>query len=97
MDNGAKGCELVISGKMGVQRAKSMKFRAGYMIKSGDAVNHYVDYAVRHLQLKQVSIISRFILHIHIHCSIREFLILYSVETMIKWLPKREDLTILSI
>jgi len=53
MDNGAKGCELVISGKMGVQRAKSMKFRAGYMIKSGDAVNHYVDYAVRHLQLKQ--------------------------------------------
>ena len=54
MDNGAKGCELVISGKMGQQRAKAMKFRAGYMIKSGDAVNHYVDYAVRHIQLKQV-------------------------------------------
>jgi len=53
MDNDAKGCELVISGKMGQQRAKSMKFRAGYMIKSGDAVNHYVDYAVRHIQLKQ--------------------------------------------
>jgi len=53
MDNGAKGCELVISGKMGQQRAKAMKFRAGYMIKSGDAVNHYVDYAVRHIQLKQ--------------------------------------------
>lgn len=54
MDNGAKGCELVISGKMGQQRAKAMKFRAGYMIKSGDGVNHYVDYAVRHIQLKQV-------------------------------------------
>ena len=54
MDNGAKGCELVISGKMGQQRAKAMKFRAGYMIKSGDAVNHYVDYAVRHIKLKQV-------------------------------------------
>jgi len=53
MDNQAKGCELVISGKMGQQRAKAMKFRAGYMIKSGDAVNHYVDYAVRHIQLKQ--------------------------------------------
>lgn len=55
MDNGAKGCELVISGKMGQQRAKAMKFRAGYMIKSGDGVNHYVDYATRHIQLKQVS------------------------------------------
>src|ERR1700733_718695 len=55
MDNQAKGCELVISGKMGQQRAKAMKFRAGYMIKSGDAVNHYVDYAVRHIKLKQVS------------------------------------------
>jgi len=53
MDNQAKGSELVISGKMGQQRAKAMKFRAGYMIKSGDAVNHYVDYAVRHIQLKQ--------------------------------------------
>ena len=65
MDNGAKGCELVISGKMGQQRAKAMKFRAGYMIKSGDAVNHYVDYAVRHIQLKQVTTTS----HPHTHSS----------------------------
>ena len=63
MDNGAKGCELVISGKMGQQRAKAMKFRAGYMIKSGDAVNHYVDYAVRHIKLKQVRPLS----HSHTH------------------------------
>jgi len=53
MENGAKGCELVISGKMGQQRAKAMKFRSGYMIKSGDAVNHYVDHATRHINLKQ--------------------------------------------
>jgi len=53
MENGAKGCEIIISGKLRAARAKAMKFRDGYMIKSGDAVNHYVDYAVRHLQLKQ--------------------------------------------
>jgi len=53
MDNGAKGVELIIGGKTQGQRAKAMKFRDGYMIRSGDAKNHYVDYAVRHLQLKQ--------------------------------------------
>jgi len=53
MENGAKGCEIVISGKLRAARAKAMKFRDGYMIKSGDAINHYIDYAVRHLQLKQ--------------------------------------------
>jgi len=53
MENGAKGCELTISGKLRAARAKSMKFRDGYMIKSGDAVNHYIDEAVRHIQLKQ--------------------------------------------
>jgi small subunit ribosomal protein S3e len=53
MENGAKGVEVVISGKLRAARAKAMKFRDGYMIKSGDAVNHYVDYAVRHIQLKQ--------------------------------------------
>jgi small subunit ribosomal protein S3e len=53
MENGAKGVEVVISGKLRAARAKAMKFRDGYMIKTGDAVNHYVDYAVRHIQLKQ--------------------------------------------
>jgi len=57
MDNGAKGCEIIITGKMRAARAKAMKFRDGYMIRSGDAVNHYVDYAVRHIKLKQVSIL----------------------------------------
>jgi len=30
-----------------------MKFRDGYMIKSGDPVNHYIDEAIRHIKLKQ--------------------------------------------
>ena len=55
MENGAKGVEVVISGKLRAARAKAMKFRDGYMIKSGDAVNHYIDFAVRHIQLKQVN------------------------------------------
>jgi small subunit ribosomal protein S3e len=53
MENGAKGVEIIISGKLRAARAKAMKFKDGYMIKSGDAVNHYVDHAVRHIKLKQ--------------------------------------------
>jgi len=53
MENGARGCEVIVSGKLRAQRAKSMKFRDGYMIKSGDPVNHYIDEAVRHIKLKQ--------------------------------------------
>jgi len=53
MDNGAKGVEVIISGKIRAARAKAMKFRDGYMIKSGDAVNHYIDFAVRSIELKQ--------------------------------------------
>jgi small subunit ribosomal protein S3e len=53
MENGAKGVEVVISGKLRAARAKAMKFRDGYMVKSGDSVNHYIDFAVRHIQLKQ--------------------------------------------
>jgi len=53
MENGAKGCEVTISGKLRGARAKSMKFRDGYMVKSGNAVTQYVDSAVRHILLKQ--------------------------------------------
>lgn len=53
MENGAKGCEIIVSGKLRAQRAKAMKFKDGYMIKSGDAARDYVDSAVRHLKLKQ--------------------------------------------
>lgn len=53
MENGAKGCEVIISGKLRGQRAKAMKFKDGYMICSGDAVNDYIDEAVRHVLLRQ--------------------------------------------
>jgi len=53
MENGAKGCEVVVSGKLRAARAKAMKFRDGYMIMSGEAVNHYVDRAVRNIHMKQ--------------------------------------------
>merc|ERR1712028_326936 len=33
MESGALGCEVIVSGKLRAQRAKSMKFSDGYMIK----------------------------------------------------------------
>jgi small subunit ribosomal protein S3e len=53
MDNQAKGCEIIVSGKLRAQRAKSMKFKDGYMIKSGHPSEVYVDKAVRHVYLRQ--------------------------------------------
>lgn len=53
MESGAKGCEVVVSGKLRGQRAKSMKFVDGLMIHSGDPTNHYVDAATRHVLLRQ--------------------------------------------
>jgi len=53
MDKGAKGCEVVVSGKLRGQRAKAMKFRDGYMIHAGDATNYYVEKAVKHVHLRQ--------------------------------------------
>ncbi|CAG2111505.1 unnamed protein product [Medioppia subpectinata] len=53
MESGAKGCEVVVSGKLRGQRAKSMKFVDGWMIHSGQPTNDYVDTAVRHVLLRQ--------------------------------------------
>jgi len=53
MESGAKGCEVTVSGKLRAQRAKSMKFRDGYMIKSGHPTTIYVDTAIRHVLLRQ--------------------------------------------
>ena len=49
----AKGCEVIISGKLSQQRAKSMKFRKGYKISAGQAKEEYLDTAIRHVWLKQ--------------------------------------------
>jgi small subunit ribosomal protein S3e len=52
MESGAKGCEVIISGKIRGSRAKAMKFKEGYMIKTGDAVNHYIDEACFHVLMR---------------------------------------------
>jgi len=53
MENGAKGCEVIISGKLRAQRAKSMKFVDGYLKKAGQSSIEYVDRATRHVYMKQ--------------------------------------------
>ena len=53
MESGAKGCEVVVSGKLRGQRAKSMKFVDGLMIHSGEPIGDYIDAAVRHVLLRQ--------------------------------------------
>ncbi|CAB0036508.1 unnamed protein product [Trichogramma brassicae] len=53
MESGAKGCEVVVSGKLRGQRAKSMKFVDGLMIHSGEPTNEYVNTATRHVLLRQ--------------------------------------------
>jgi len=53
MENEAKGCEVVVSGKLRAQRAKSMKFKEGYMIKTGESNLIYVETAVRHIKMRQ--------------------------------------------
>jgi len=58
MESGAKGCEVIVSGKLRGQRAKSMKFVDGLMIHSGDPMNDYVDQAVRHVLLRQGYLLS---------------------------------------
>jgi len=53
MESGAKGVEVTVSGKLRAQRAKAMKFRDGYMIKSGNPTETYIDSAIRHVLLRQ--------------------------------------------
>jgi len=53
MDNGAKGCEVVVSGKLRAQRSKAMKFQDGWMIHSGQPAQDYVSTAIRHVLLRQ--------------------------------------------
>lgn len=59
MENDAKGCEIIVSGKLRGQRAKAMKFKQGYMIASGNVTmsaekSHcYIDSAVKHVKLRQ--------------------------------------------
>jgi small subunit ribosomal protein S3e len=53
MESGAKGVEVVISGKLRAARAKAMKFQDGFMIHSGQPVLDFIDTATRHVLLRQ--------------------------------------------
>jgi len=53
MEAGAKGCEVVVSGKLRAARAKSMKFTDGFMIHSGQPTRDFIDVAIRHVLLRQ--------------------------------------------
>lgn len=53
MESGATGCEVIVSGKLRGQRAKSMKFVDGVMVHSGNPVNDYIDAATRKVLLRQ--------------------------------------------
>uniref|UniRef100_A0A7S0CAT5 40S ribosomal protein S3 n=1 Tax=Proboscia inermis TaxID=420281 RepID=A0A7S0CAT5_9STRA len=53
MEAQAKGCEVIVTGKLRGQRAKAMKFGDGYMIKTGHAGQVYTDMAVRHVMMRQ--------------------------------------------
>ena len=53
MEEGAKGCEVIVTGKLRGGRAKAMKFREGYMIKTGHSNTIYVKEAVRHVLMRQ--------------------------------------------
>ena len=53
MESGAKGAEVIVSGKLRGQRAKAMKFNDGYMIKTGFAATEYIDSAVRNVMMRQ--------------------------------------------
>ncbi|KAH0883361.1 hypothetical protein HID58_059457 [Brassica napus] len=52
MESGAKGCEVIVNGKLRAARAKSMKFKDGYMVSSGQPTKEYTDSAVRHVLLR---------------------------------------------
>jgi len=53
MDAGALGVEIIISGKFGGERARSLRFRDGVMMKTGTTTTQYVSEAVEHILLKQ--------------------------------------------
>ena len=52
MNSGARGIEIVISGKIPSARAKSWRFSAGYLKKCGDIAMNYVKIAVTSADLK---------------------------------------------
>ena len=81
MESGAKGAEVVVSGKLRGQRAKSMKFVDGLMIHSGHPVTEYINSAVRHVLLRQ-----GLILYTILIIYLLSILLLYQLGNYIKYL-----------
>lgn len=53
LESGAQGCECFISGKIRGQRGKTMKYRDGYLLKSGQlAKSVFCDEAKRHVYMR---------------------------------------------
>jgi len=50
---GAKGVEVTISGKIRGQRAKSQKYKQGYMVSTGQPKIEFIDESIRHVELRQ--------------------------------------------
>jgi small subunit ribosomal protein S3e len=53
MESGAKGCQIIVSGKLRGARAKGMKFGEGYMIKSGGSKEEYIVKATCNVLMRQ--------------------------------------------
>ncbi|KAJ9674582.1 hypothetical protein PVL29_023867 [Vitis rotundifolia] len=53
VESGAKGCGVIVSGKLCVQHAKSIKFKGEYLISFGQPVKDYIDSAVRYILPKR--------------------------------------------
>ena len=52
MECGAKGYGVIVREKLCVQHTKSIKFKEGYLISSGQSVENYNDSIERHVLLK---------------------------------------------
>ena len=60
MESGALGIEVIVSGKARVQRAKSMKFKSGFLITTGNPAKMFIDKATRHCMMKQGEHLSQY-------------------------------------
>jgi small subunit ribosomal protein S3e len=76
------GLQVIVSGKLRAARAKSMKFKDGYMISSGSRVNDYIDSAVRHVMLRQV--------HMNVLCICLSLFLMLLMSTRLLFLYKDE-------
>ena len=47
-----KGVQIVVSGKLRAQRAKTVKYKQGYQISTGQPKNEFIDTAMRHVFFK---------------------------------------------